>query len=35
MKLTKKQIQEIVDYWKQGAGHDWETAQSLLEFKTI
>lgn len=33
MKLTKKQIQEIVDYWKQGAEHDWETAQSLWNSK--
>ncbi|MBI4652990.1 HEPN domain-containing protein [Candidatus Kuenenbacteria bacterium] len=33
MELTKKQIQEIVDYWKQGAEHDWETAQSLWNSK--
>ncbi|MBU0620169.1 MAG: HEPN domain-containing protein [Patescibacteria group bacterium] len=33
MALTKKQIQEIINYWKEGSNHDWGTAQSLWNSK--
>jgi len=33
MGFTTKQIQEIIDYWKDTADHDWETAQSLWQSK--
>ena len=33
MTFTKKQIQEIIDYWVEMADHDWETTKSLWQSK--
>ncbi|MFH1030647.1 MAG: HEPN domain-containing protein [bacterium] len=33
MNLTRKQIQEIIDYWHAAGFRDWKTAQSLWELK--
>ncbi len=31
--LTEKQIQEIIEYWRDTAMHDWKTAQFLWNSK--
>ncbi|MCG2695739.1 HEPN domain-containing protein [Candidatus Parcubacteria bacterium] len=33
MGFTKKQLQEIISYWREMADHDWKTAQSLWQSK--